>query len=179
MGTALKRIGAVLLGAVVLGFALLCTFGTTILVPIGMLAAWYVARRRQQHLTPVQRWMAGVLTLGGVVTVGLAWAVFLGPLRGKLSTFGSDIDKAVQETQKRPVPQPAFLRRFHTPPPQPMPASVAKPLMLASAVFSLELWCLFFGTLGWGGTELLVFGVRGPRPPIADPSLTPPADAAA
>jgi hypothetical protein len=176
MGAALTRIGAVLLGAIVLGFALLGTFGTTILVPLAMLAAWYLAHRRGRRLTALQGWTAGVLTFGVLVTVGLAWAVFIGPLHGKVGKFESDMDKAVQEAQKRPIEQPAFLRRLNAQPPPPLPASMAKPLMAASALFGLELWCLFFGTVAWGGVSLLVFGVRGPRPHTPDLALALPLD---
>jgi len=160
------RIGAALLGVVVLALALVISVGTVILVPLGMLITWYVMRRRGRSLTGFQTWLAGVLPFGTIVIVGLIVAL-LGPLHANFDEF----DRAVAEAEKHPQEQPAFLRQLGAPPPVPLPPSVAGPLSRIGLVIGLEMWCVFTGTLGWGGVSLLVFGVRGPRPPQADPTL--------
>jgi hypothetical protein len=169
MWTALTRVAALILGVATLAFALLGTLGVAILVPLGMLVAGLWARRRGRSLTALQGWVAGVVPFGSIVTLGLVAAVLFGPLRGKFDDFR----RTIVDAQKQTPEQPAFMRQLHMPPPAPLPPSVAAPLATYTTIVGLEFWCVLMGTITWGGSSLLVFGVRGPRPPLLPPDPSP------
>ena len=163
MVTALKRVGAFILGLALFLFALIGTLGAALLVPLGMIGGWQFSRRRGHPLTGFQRWTAGVAPFSAIVILGLVAAVTVGPLGGAYRGFERALDSAQQQPQK----QPAFLRDLNVPPPAPVPKAVAKPLGVIGAVIGVETWCVFTGTLAWAGVSLFLFGVRGKRAPVA------------
>jgi hypothetical protein len=147
--------------------ALLGSLGTVVLVPLGMFIGSRVMRRRGKPFDFFESWIAGVAPFAAIVIVGLVLAFTMGPLRGASAEF----ERSMAEARKKPPPQPEFLRQLGVPaqPPAALPPQLESALGMVGMVFGIELMCVVVGTAAWGGTSLLVYGVRGRRPQAADP----------
>ena len=170
MQSTLARLGAALLGAFLLLVALIGSFGTVLLVPIGMFVAGRLARRRGRDLTMFEKWTSGVIPFGAVVIIGLATAALVNP-----HGWFEQMQSIYTTAQQHPPEQPAWLRQLGAPPPAPLPPAVAKPLGVVTALIGLEFWAAFVGTIAWGATSLLAFGLRGGRSAGSAATLASPA----
>lgn len=164
----MARVARAVVGALVLLVSALLTLGTSLAAPLGMAAAWVIARRRGRSLTRRASW------LGAVAASSLAIALLFATLvlRAPNSVFREvQAAAAAADTSARARP-PAWLARI-----APQAAQRPDPLtgrFIRSRAFTLYvivgvlvMLCALLGTVagtvGWGGALLLRAGVARRR----------------
>jgi hypothetical protein len=162
------RIGAVLAGLIVLGFILVMSLGGAAFTLVVLAVAAAIWRRRGHRLGPIEGLLTAVIasTVMVVVAFGIVTARHPGTLES--------VRAGMVASQRAPQPPPpAFLRELpggNVPPPK-LPDSWAGPLTVAVLIMAGALMGGIVGALAWGGAWLVVYGVRGPRAPIAKIAL--------
>jgi hypothetical protein len=162
-----RRVVAGFGGLVALAVTALVTAGGALAVPIGMVLAAAVARRRSRPLSGLGSWLGAVLA-AGVFVVGLSTILIANLPPGTLERVQRSIDSVSAAAADEQPPE--WLQRV-----SPRAAAAAKPLpkgstaeravnlwaTLTGAVFAWALISALIGTVGWLASLPLAYAVSG------------------
>ena len=180
--TGIKRALAGVAGVVLLVLAALISSGLALLVPFGVLAARARTRRRGLLLTRGTAWLGamGAVVAGGLVLIFIA-VVRLpqGTMEQMRRTFDTTFDSAMTSSRKQPPPawlervSPGAGARRAAVSKQP-PGSAERAFMawagIVGAVLGVGILAAMLATLGWVGTLLIAFALRGAWYPGRQPA---------
>jgi hypothetical protein len=159
--TMVGRILAVLGGVSIIALMAALTAGLALMAPVGMWGLRFVQRRRGFRVTAFGELAAAVLTFAVAATLAVAAATMGGAWRG----LPRDLASALDDAAKRPPPPPAIFKNMPTLQPQPLPPAAVKGAAVFGVIVGIEALCLLVGGVTWAGARLVVYGMRGPRPP--------------
>jgi hypothetical protein len=170
-----RRIGAAVVGVVVLGLAAFFTIGAAIAAAVGMLIGSWIANKRGADFTRLAGWISAVAGVGVVIVVG-AGAVALNLPKGSFAQIQQSADSA--RAASKP---PAWLERL-TPGVQlatrRAPTRFERALTTWGMIMGILLGCAFLatilGTLGWIAAMPLAYALSG-RWLLASAGGSPPA----
>ncbi|MBW8770078.1 MAG: hypothetical protein JF589_10000 [Gemmatimonadetes bacterium] len=165
--SALLRLIAGVGGLAVLTGAALMSFGTVVIVLIGMAVVAGVQRKRGRALTRSGHWVAACATMA-VVLLAISGALFAYVPRGAMDAAKQSMDSSSAVAAKRPAP--AWVQRLYPQYAQ-QAAANTKPspaMVWASMIIGIGIAVAFFatllGTLSWGAGMLLGLAFFGRWP---------------
>jgi hypothetical protein len=156
-----------IVGATLLTIVAKYTFGLALLAPIGMIAARYIARRRQSSVTLGTSWLGAASSVALSLIAILLFLVTQMP-RGTFASIQRGADSVSVASAK--TPPPAWLERIA---PGTAARARAKPVgpkvshaftiwtMVVGGVFAYTLFAVVIGTAGWVPSLLLSFAFTG------------------
>ena len=161
----LKRLATV--GGVVAAVAgAFISFGASLVAVVAVVVGWVVARRRGRAFTRGVSWLVGV----GAVAVAVLVVVAAVASQMPGSSF-RDFTRAVDSAQAAPPPAPPEWLRKITPPNAQQQTPLTNSIIKSRAFtiwtgvmgvsFTVALAAAYAGTLGWGASLLLLYGMAG------------------
>lgn len=180
-GNILGRALAAVVGVLLLAAGAIASLGVALLAPVGMAVAWAVARQRGRPLSRGAAWGSAVAAAVGAFAV--AGAVMLARTPpGSFDCIQHSADSASKAAARQPpppwlerlAPGAARARQQQQMDPTTQRIVGSSAFVMWTMVMGGLLTCVIFGgfagTLGWGGSTLLLYAARGRWLPTRDGS---------
>jgi len=165
--SAIVRLIAAAGGLAVLALAAVVSFGTVVIVLIGMAVVAGVQRKRGRSLTRSGHWVAACATMA-VVLLALSGVLFSFMPKGAMHAAKQSMDSSNAVAAKQPPP--AWVQKLY---PQYSQAAAARPkpspvlvwiTLLIGGGMAITFFSTLLGTLSWGAGMLLGLAVAGRWP---------------